>query len=1101
MPIVDTGGRPRSIRTVEEEMSVLSDDIRFLPPSERRAFEEICKQLEDGDQQDYEQIANVEYENAPVGIETYLRDPYFLGETGGSLWDRLKDDLIELFEGDYHEAALGGSLGWGKCLVKSTNYVDCENGTRVEIGNQVGKKPLVSSFDGTVNVAARASEVWKSGRKQCVRMTIASGQKLEASLDHPVLCPNGYVPLRKIRTGDLVAVAKTLPSPKKELQITDAEVIVAAALLADGGMTGSNTIYSKQQLKEEVVKYAKSVPGFNGTREIDEGNISLNGLHEWTTDLGIRCLSKDKRVPAHFFGLSDKQLSLFLRWIYTDGNVYAGTPRKIEICLASEGFIDDIQWLLKRFGIVARKSYRLKKNQDGEFDAWRLQIADIPNQVLFFDKIGLIPGKEAHCRALLDATVGIESNSNWNVVPITNVELKEIRRETGPHKNEFWNKLAGQADGTYMGRERFERLCRAVGYAGRFYRFVRMDVIWERVKEIEPLGYQDVYDLSVPETKNVAVNGGLIVHNTFFATTAISYIIYQMSCLRDPQSAYGIAPGSSIIVAMLSVTEKIARRVPVNELIGKITHSRYFKEKFPSKAAPSLLEIRFPKQVMVVAGSTGSSAIIGMNAFAGFIDETSFMGVSKEYDRMGREVVTDRGKAIYKSIIRRMKSRFLKVGRLPGLMLLASSKERPNAFVEERIEQAREQTDAHFFVREYATWDVKKEGSFTSETFKVVVGNEKHHSRILTDETGEEEEKFRKLELRVIEIPLEYKPDFERDLDGSIRDIAGYATISVSPYIHRTEMVYEAADDTLVCPVGGSDPGDIQEEWLASTPLEIHWGKIARSFERRLPGGYTETAWRPIRHPEAIRYAHIDPSLSGDCSGLTIAHNAGWTEVVRRDIGGEEYNELAPVIETDLMLRIIPPPGDEILLSDVRAIIYQFVEHGFNVRYVSMDSYQSADALQQLRKRGIEAEVVSVDKTSEPYDLLKTTMYESRLRMHLHKWCQRELTQLQRVPRPRGKGFKIDHPKIGPDGQPGTKDVADSLAAVVYTLTQRTPGAPVPIQKGLTDREVGEKDDYSWVTGGKTIISQESSRNVSSGGIVGTRPDDPTMKPMPFVKG
>jgi hypothetical protein len=618
--------------------------------------------------------------------------------------------------------------------------------------------------------------------------------------------------------------------------------------------------------------------------------------------------------------------------------------------------------------------------------------------------------------------------------------------------------------------------------------------LWERLKD-------DLVELFEGGYHEAALCGSLGWGKTFFATTAISYVLYQMSCLRNPQSAYGIAPGSNIYLAMLSVTERVARRVPVNELIGKITHSRYFKEKFPSKAAPSLLEVRFPKQIMVVAGSTSSSAIIGMNAFCGFIDETSFMGAAKEIDRMGREVVTDRGEAIYKSILRRMKSRFLKVGRLPGLMLLASSKERPTAFVEKRIEQARLQADPHFFVREYATWDVKPKGSFTRETFKVVIGNEKHHSRILADD--EEEEKFRKLELRIIEVPIEYKQDFERDLDGAIRDIAGYATMAISPYIHRTEMVYEAADDTLVCPLGG-EAERIEEEWLASTPLDIHWGRIARHFERRLPGGYKEIAWRPIRHPDAIRYAHIDPSLSGDCSGLTIAHISGWTEVVRRDKGGEEYSELAPVIETDLVLRIIPPPGDEILLSDVRAIIYQFSDHGFNIRYVTMDSFQSADAIQQFRKRGMEAEVVSVDKTTEPYDMLKTAMYENRVRMHNHKWCQRELTQLQRVPKSGGKGYKIDHPKVGPDGKPGTKDVADSVAAVIYNLTMRAPSMPVPIQPGVTDRDVTEVEDNAWVTEGKMLIRQESGAKGSGSGIVGTRPEDPTTStkmPMPFVKG
>jgi len=619
-----------------------------------------------------------------------------------------------------------------------------------------------------------------------------------------------------------------------------------------------------------------------------------------------------------------------------------------------------------------------------------------------------------------------------------------------------------------------------------------------------PALQDDLVELFEGDYYEAAFGGALGVGKTYIATTALSYVLYQMSCLKDPQRAYGIAPGSHIYMAMLSVTERVARRVPINELLGKITHSRYFKEKFPSKAAPSLLEIRFPNQIMIVAGSTGSSAMIGLNVFSGFIDEVSFLGTAKDVDRMGRLIVTDRGEVIYKSIVRRMKSRFQKIGRLPGLMILASSKERPTAFIEKRIEQAREEKDPHFFVRDRATWQVKPAGDFTDETFKVAVGNEKHHSRILDGSRDDEEKKYLDLGLQVIEVPLEYKPDFERDLEGSLRDIAGFPTLAVSPYINRTEKIFEAVDDTLPNPMEGLDKEDIQEEWVADTILDINWNRIAVQSERRIQGGYTETFWRPLRHPDVPRYAHIDPSLSGDATGLVIAHIAGWTEVVRRDRAGEEYNETAPLIETDLVLRILPPPGDEILLSDVRAIIYQFMDHGFSVRYVTLDQYQSADAIQQFKKRGMESELLSVDKTTQPYDLLKTTLYEGRIRMHRHAWCQRELTQLQRVPKPRGKGYKIDHPQMGPDGKPGTKDIADALAATTFNLTQRIPGIPIPIQSSASaDTRVLERDDvdHSWVTDGKSLIKQESGKETSGGGIVGTRPEDPGNKPMPFIKG
>lgn len=613
----------------------------------------------------------------------------------------------------------------------------------------------------------------------------------------------------------------------------------------------------------------------------------------------------------------------------------------------------------------------------------------------------------------------------------------------------------------------------------------------------------DMVDLFEGGYHEAVLGGSIGWGKSFFATTALAYVLYQMSCLRSPQKAYGIDAGSHIYVAMLSVTEKVARRVVVNELIGKIAHSRYFKEKFPPTSAPSLLEIRFPKQIQAVAGSTGSSAIIGLNAFAGFIDETSFMGGDRQVDRQGRFVVVDKGEAIYKSIVRRMKSRFQKVGRLPGLMILASSKERPVAFVEKRIQQAREQKDVDFYVREYATWDVKPKEDFTGKTFKVVAGNERVQSRLLVGERADEDEaRFRDMGLQIVEVPMEYRPDFERDLDGSLRDIAGIATLSVSPFVQRTEKIYDAFQEARALPLGGEGEEDqANGEWTPNVPLIIQWGKIAVQHERRIQGGYTEEFWVPKRRPDAPRMAHIDLALTKDSAGVAIAHIAGWTEVERRDAQLNEYNELAPIIETDLLLRIIPPPGDEIDLGAVRAIIYQFVDHGFNIRFVSCDQYQSADTLQQMRKRGIEADVVSVDKTPEPYETCKATIYEDRMRGQYHPWLIRELSQIQRIPRASGRGYKIDHPAIGPDGLIGSKDVADALAAVTFKLTELAPSMPLAPMSGVADRAAAEPEDHSWVTDGKTIIKQESGRVGQRGGIVGTRPVDPGSKPMPFVKG
>jgi len=580
-----------------------------------------------------------------------------------------------------------------------------------------------------------------------------------------------------------------------------------------------------------------------------------------------------------------------------------------------------------------------------------------------------------------------------------------------------------------------------------------------------------------------AILGGSIGWGkSFFATLALTYVLYQMLCLRSPQRAYGIDPGSNIYLAMLSVTEKTARRVVINEFIGKITASPFFRE-VGYKSAPSMMEIRFPKSIQVVAGSTGSSAIIGLNAFSGLIDESSFMGNIKQADRHGKIVSIDQGEAIYKSINRRMKSRFQRVGTLPGVLFVISSKERPSAFIEKKIIEARERQDPTVFIREYSTWDVKSKDHFSTATFKVVSGDERVQSRILSGDQ-EEEQLYRDMGLQIIEVPVDYRKDFENDIDGSLRDIAGIATESVSPYFQRSMKIFESIYEDL--PVA-TDVDEVVDGGL----FRIHWGRIAEQYTRTLPGGFEEQAWRPLRHPGAARYAHVDPSLTGDATGVVIAHISGWTEVVRKGDDGEEYNEIAPVIETDFEVRVVPPPGDEIDFGNIRSIIYQFQEHGFHIAFVSMDSWNSADALQQYRKRGIEAEVASVDRTTMPYDVLKSAFYEGRIRTSGNEVLVRELRNLQRVPRTSG-GFKIDHPATDSDGKPGSKDIADALAGVVYALTQRSPGRPIPpVRSGTTQAAV--EREASWVTGGLVQVDR---------GAASRQPKTKSKDfPLPFVRG
>jgi hypothetical protein len=198
---------------------------------------------------------------------------------------------------------------------------------------------------------------------------------------------------------------------------------------------------------------------------------------------------------------------------------------------------------------------------------------------------------------------------------------------------------------------------------------------------------------------------------------------------------------------------------------------------------------------------------------------------------------------------------------------------------------------------------------------------------------------------------------------------------------------------------------------------------------------------------------HIDPSLTGDATGLAVGCVSGFRRVVREDEEGNKYEEDAPLIWVDFILRILPPKGGEIFLGDVRNLVYQLAEHGFPISKVTMDSFQSAESVQNFKLKGYQSEVISVDATIQPYQMLKGTLYEGRISYYEYPILQEELSKLELD----WERKKVDHPPSG------SKDCADALCGLVWSLSQkyskegaRTYGAP-PMQ-GIS--EAPQQEEY-----------------------------------------
>lgn len=517
-----------------------------------------------------------------------------------------------------------------------------------------------------------------------------------------------------------------------------------------------------------------------------------------------------------------------------------------------------------------------------------------------------------------------------------------------------------------------------------------------------------------------------------FSHLAVIRMLYEASCLTNPAVSYGLAPGSTIGFCNLATSKETARRVVFEGIVAKLKDSPYFKHEFPPLKEVKQ-EILFPKGLGLIAGSSTDTSIIGMNIFGGIIDEGNFMrsGMSAasvraqgaSFERWGHY---SRAGRLYDAVVRRMKSRYMKRGKLPGILIVASSKTTHDSFTEKLIRNAQAEGSMSMFVRDRNIIEVKRE-FFSKETFKVLVGNEQYRSKILAP--GEDISKYGE-DIVIVDIPEDLRKDFESDLESSLRDLAGVSTVGISSFIGNVEKIEEMIVHDRVHPFV-SPICDNPLEWDSIAPYTISWEKIAKRKD--------DGSWVPLLNPQAKRHVSMDPALTGDAFGLCIAHVSGMREMSRTDVGQGVVTENQPEVTIDLILRIKANIGEEIQFRNVRKIIYEFTEHGFHIAKITTDTYQSREMLQTLTQQGYNAELLSVDISKEPYRTLRSAIYDGRVKGYPYPTLYHELRRLEDTPQ------KIDHP------QDSSKDLADALCGVVFTLFDAGYGGePLSPQKGIS---------------------------------------------------
>jgi intein/homing endonuclease len=1001
-------------------------------------FARAVQELPPGDDL-YDLLGTAHFKSPPVDMETFVMDPYFLGETCSSTYPQLLRDLTEIFKGDYNEIVLTGALNVGKCIAGDTRIVCAQTGISrtVEEWASDGAPFDVESlaYDTTKEWTRGRAVAFASGQKPCVRLRARSGREVTLSTDHPVLTSQGWVLAGELQAGQCLVTSRTRPEPTDPLLVSDAEVAWAAYFLADGNAESAVWCSGCAARADDYTACVQAL----GLRVEDPYKrwhaqgahyIRAHRLQPLLRAWGLDCLSKDKRLPSQVWRLSTPQLALFLnRFFSCDGHVSA--QGQIQLVLASRALIEETQEILLRLGVHSFTAYkRATYSYAGErrdADSWRLTISGRGPVLRFLDAVGSLLGKEERCaqaRGLLESrTIA----ANLDTSPFDGRAFVRLSREVGrsAKTDPVWKSLRVSSATQRAGHERLSRIATEAGGLPPWADWWQdPNIYWDTVTEVTPIGVIPVFDITVPGVASFVAHG-FVLHNTFESSIGMCRGMYELSLMRNPQRSFGLSADTQIIFAGFSVKEELAREVVLKNITGKLDSSPYFAKHFKPKVTQK--NIRFPGNVMAVARATTDTAVLGMAVYMALMDEADFMPKRKRNGSANdRMVVTSMAKAIYDGLRRRIQGRFGRYGKI----FLPCSKTTVESFLQTRIAEAAK--DPRIFVSDYAQWEVKPD-TYSETSFWVLCGNENVASRIVY--TQAEMERLRAVlpeRTTLLEVPDNYLTVFENDLDGSLRDLGGIATVAMSPFFQQRESVQRIVDPKLRHPfsVQVLDPslGGYFESQI-----------MVRNYEERDPYEGTRIVARPIINPYAPRYLHIDASTKQCASGLVMLHQAGTVPLMRT--GG--YTEQAPLYIVDFALQVIPPPTGEIELGLFRRLIYDLTDMGYPLVSVSLDQYQSVDTLQILGRQGYTTRRLSADWNA--YQALKNTIYEGRIKCYEYEPLMRELRSVEADWEKRQIVKPLEY-----QGKQGSKDLSDALAGALRAILENPYQESLPPLKGHT---------------------------------------------------
>lgn len=377
-----------------------------------------------------------------------------------------------------------------ECVTGDT-LVYLADGTTKAIKDLVGATPEVINIDKNQKIQQTQSEVvWKVGKKDVYKVELESGKTFTATKEHRVLGFSDWITVENLEVGTFIGTPRVLPVPTKIVtQYSDDRIAWLGQMIGDGSYLDRQPLRYVSSLPENL-EFMTRVAQEEFSMKVKEykrdGSIQLvfidsenrwnpQDANKWLRELGIWDTGgPQKHLPEFCFQLNEKQTKVLLQHLWaTDGSITvqkSKNKKRVSILFSSSSrqLIDDIGLLLLRFGIQSRvKLIKNTKTENGS-DYYDLMITGKENQEKFLKEIGAFGSKKEQLQSALDLLNDIKENTNVDVIPNKNKSLENT---------------------------------------------VNSPIFWDRVKNIEFIGEEDVYDITVPNGSSWIMNG-IFSHNS-----------------------------------------------------------------------------------------------------------------------------------------------------------------------------------------------------------------------------------------------------------------------------------------------------------------------------------------------------------------------------------------------------------------------------------------------------------------------------------------------------------------------------------------------------------------------------------------------------------